>query len=192
MFFEQDFGFRAQLEENWTLIRDELNALLPADYVAWPQQELYQGAWDVFGLYVSGQEIEQNCRRCPQTIELLSGVPNLVSAGFSNLTAGAFIGAHTGYTKTVIRCHLGLIVPEDCAIRVGEETRSWKQGSTLAFDDTYEHEAWNRSDTDRIVMLLDFERPQALCDEDTKQAIEKENLRPEGDISDIAKKLNVQ
>ena len=191
MFFEQDFGFRTHLEQNYQLIRDELDALLPADYVAWPQQELYQGVWDVFGLYVSGQAIEDNCRRCPQTVSLLSCVPNLVSAGFSNLTAGTFIGAHTGYTKTVIRCHLGLIVPDDCAIRVADETRSWKQGSTLAFDDTYEHEAWNRSTTDRIVMLLDFERPLELLDRNTKDAINKENLSPEGDISDIAKKLSL-
>ena len=59
------------------------------------------------------------------------------------------------------------------------------------FDDTYEHEAWNRSTTDRIVMLLDFERPLELLDRNTKDAINKENLSPEGDISDIAKKLRL-
>lgn len=191
MFFEQDFGFRKKIEENWLLVRNELDALLPSDYVAWPQQDLYEGAWDVFGLFVNGEEISENCKRCPKTVNLLQNVPNLVSAGFSNLTAGTFIGAHTGYTKTVIRCHLGLIVPDDCGIRVGTQTRNWRQSETLAFDDTYEHEAWNRSQTDRIVMLFDFERPASMIDDEARIAIEKESLLPEANINDIAKKLGM-
>lgn len=55
--------------------------------------------------------------------------------------------------------HLGLIVPSDCCLRVGDAVKSWKEGKCLIFDDTVEHEAWNNSKEDRIILLLDFARP---------------------------------
>ena len=58
------------------------------------------------------------------------------------------------------RCHLGLVVNDHCALRVGNETRSWQAGRTLVFCDAEEHEAWNRGDTERVVLLLDFRNPE--------------------------------
>jgi len=55
--------------------------------------------------------------------------------------------------------HLPLIVPEGCEFRVGGETRPWVQGRAFAFDDTIEHEAWNRSDRDRAVLIVDAWNP---------------------------------
>ena len=34
-----------------------------------------------------------------------------------------------------------------------------RDGRSLVFDDTYEHEAWNDTDTDRVVLFLDIVRP---------------------------------
>jgi beta-hydroxylase len=36
---------------------------------------------------------------------------------------------------------------------------SWREGEAFVFDDTYEHEVWNDGAEDRVVLLLDFERP---------------------------------
>ncbi len=47
----------------------------------------------------------------------------------------------------------------DCAIRVGEEVRRWQQGQCLVFDDYFEHEAWNRTGEDRIVLIVDLWHP---------------------------------
>ena len=55
--------------------------------------------------------------------------------------------------------HLGLAVPDDCALNVGGEARTWQPGKVLAFDDTYEHEAWNRSERARAVLLMDAWNP---------------------------------
>jgi aspartyl/asparaginyl beta-hydroxylase (cupin superfamily) len=57
-------------------------------------------------------------------------------------------------------CHLPLIVPPDCRFRVGNEVREWEEGKLLIFDDTIEHEAWNESDEDRIVLIFDIWRPE--------------------------------
>ena len=61
----------------------------------------------------------------------------------------------------VLRCHLPLIVPagNKCAIRVGDETREWKEGELMIFDDSFEHEAWNRSDEMRVVLMFDIPNP---------------------------------
>jgi aspartate beta-hydroxylase len=50
-------------------------------------------------------------------------------------------------------------VPDNCAIHVGGEERVWHEGECFTFDDTFEHEAWNRSDSTRVVMLLDVWNP---------------------------------
>ena len=55
--------------------------------------------------------------------------------------------------------HLPLIIPPDCGIRVGSETRGWEEGSCIVFDDTFEHEAWNRSGHTRVVLIFDIWNP---------------------------------
>ncbi len=62
--------------------------------------------------------------------------------------------------KKLHRVHLGLSIPDkgnefDCAIRIANETRAWKEGECLMFDCTTEHEAWNDTDEDRIVLIVD-------------------------------------
>ena len=39
------------------------------------------------------------------------------------------------------------------------ETRHWEEGKSLVFDDTYMHEAWNDTSSDRVVLFMDFVRP---------------------------------
>jgi aspartate beta-hydroxylase len=52
-----------------------------------------------------------------------------------------------------------LIVPPGCGFRVGSEVREWQPGTALVFDDTIEHEAWNDSDEQRVVMIFDIWNP---------------------------------
>ncbi|MBC7881275.1 MAG: aspartyl/asparaginyl beta-hydroxylase domain-containing protein, partial [Anaerolineae bacterium] len=72
------------------------------------------------------------------------------------------IPAHCGVSKGVLRYHLGLIVPaegDQCCIRVDNEIRSWSEGKSLIFDDTFEHEVWNRDPRRRVVLMIDTLRP---------------------------------
>jgi aspartyl/asparaginyl beta-hydroxylase (cupin superfamily) len=78
---------------------------------------------------------------------------------FSLLDAGTHIPPHTGVTNTRLTVHLPLIVPPECVFRVGSETREWVPGKAWVFDDTIEHEAWNRSDSPRAVLIFDIWNP---------------------------------
>ena len=51
------------------------------------------------------------------------------------------------------------MIPDDCALRVGGEDHHWREGEVVVFDDTYEHEAWNRSSRTRVVMIFDLWNP---------------------------------
>ncbi len=159
MYFSPEaFPFTRILEAGWADIRRELEDLHQGSFVPWPERFLYGQGWDVFGLYAFGRKLQQNCDLCPQTTRLVEQVPGLTTAGFSSLAPGTHIAPHTGYTTAVLRCHLGLIVPEGCKMRVGSEVRQWEEGKTLVFDDTVEHEVWHNGDRPRIILLLDFRK----------------------------------
>ena len=75
------------------------------------------------------------------------------------MNPGCEIYPHHGYTGDVLRCHLGLIVPEgDCCLKVDDEVKSWKEGEILFFDDTKRHSAWNKTNDIRIILLTDLKR----------------------------------
>lgn len=161
MFIERDqFEFVCHLEGAWREIRDERLALAPSSFEPWVQREMYGEGWSVYGLYAFGERIDAALRECPKTAAALEAIPGLTTAGFSHLAPGAHIQPHEGWVRTVYRAHLGLVVPDHCALRVGTETRPWRGGECLIFDDTTEHEAWNRSTETRTVLLFDFLRPR--------------------------------
>ena len=66
-------------------------------------------------------------------------------------------------------CHLPLVVPPGCGFRVGGETREWREGELLIFDDTVEHEAWNEGSSERIILIFDVWRPE--IDSEERRAI---------------------
>lgn len=121
--------------------------------------------WDVYFLYNQGERVDRHCEACPQTAAWLDSLPLVRIPGrgptafFSRLRAGAHIPPHHGATNTRLIVHLPLVVPPDCAIRVGNDTHAWKPGELVFFDDTIEHEAWNRSDQDRVVLIFDVWNP---------------------------------
>jgi aspartate beta-hydroxylase len=127
--------------------------------------------WSACFLWEYGIRNDIVCARCPITAAAIEAIPqNRVpgrapSAFFSILKPGAHIPPHTGVTNTRTIIHLPLVVPPDCSFRVGGETREWIEGQAFAFDDTIEHEAWNRSDQQRIVLILDVWNPHLTVDE---------------------------
>ena len=117
--------------------------------------------WRSFFLHGYGYAIDENLARCPVTARVVAGIPGLNSAFFSILAPGTHIPAHRGVTKGLITCHLGLIVPRDCDVRmrVADRVVRWAEGETLVFDDTYDHEVWNDTSGTRVVLLVQFRRP---------------------------------
>jgi aspartyl/asparaginyl beta-hydroxylase (cupin superfamily) len=121
--------------------------------------------WGAFHLWKEGERVDANCARAPRTAAFVETLPLCRIEGrapavfFSILKAGSHIPPHTGVTNVRSIVHLPLIVPGHCGFRVGGETRAWRKGEAFVFDDTIEHEAWNRSDRDRAVLIIDTWNP---------------------------------
>jgi aspartate beta-hydroxylase len=122
-------------------------------------------SWTGHYFYRHGDRREANCAACPVTSRALELLPLSIVKDhgpeilFSVFTAGTHLLAHRGVTNTRVVAHLPLIVPPDCALRVGDEEHAWQEGRVVVFDDTYEHEAWNRSDRIRVVLIFDLWNP---------------------------------
>ena len=127
--------------------------------------------WSAFYLWKDGELVPENAARCPRTLNALADVPRGLirnrspSILFSALRPRARIPPHTGLVNTRLICHLPLIVPPDCGLRVGNDVRTPVEGKAWVFDDTIEHEAWNGSDRTRIILLFETWRPELTEEE---------------------------
>jgi len=128
--------------------------------------------WGALYLWNYGSLDKQNAASAPSAIAALQKAPLPEISGqapmalFSRLKPHTTIPPHNGMLNTRLICHLPIIVPENCgALRVGNEQREWEEGKTLIFDDSIEHEAWNNSDEDRVVLLFEIWRPELSIEE---------------------------
>ena len=116
-------------------------------------------SWKLYGLYLQGQPIDDNLKRCPQTAKILKEVPGLINAGFSVLEPKSKTELHRDYDKSFYRAHIPLKIPEgDCALQVNGYTRRWADSEFFIFDDPLEHEAWNNTNEIRIILIVDIAR----------------------------------
>lgn len=129
--------------------------------------------WGAHYLWENGAPVADHAARAPATMAALATAPMPVIAArspmalYSLLRPDTHIRPHNGMLNTRLICHLPLITNPDCAIRVGNETRAWQQGRLLIFDDSIEHEAWNRGQATRIILLFEIWRPEISMDERT-------------------------
>lgn len=168
-FFDpSDFPWVRQIERNWTVIRNELLEQLDkgrGQLVPYMNEELMSRPkkWRTLGLMFWTIKSKSNCRLFPRTWEVLKQVPNLTAVSFNLLEGQTTIKPHVGNTNAIVRCHLGLIIPDvlpRCGFRVGEESRGWKEGKLLMFCDAHRHTAWNNTNENRYIMVIDVMRPE--------------------------------
>ena len=173
------FSWLEQIEAKTDEIRKELLGLLAVDQTAFlPYIDMQPGTsenkwtslnrssdWSALHLWKDGARNEEACRRAPRTADAVEALPLSDLPGrtptvfFSLLRPGTHLPSHTGVSNVRTIIHLPLVVPEGCSFRVGGETRQWEEGRAWAFDDTIEHEAWNRSDQVRGILIFDVWNP---------------------------------
>jgi aspartyl/asparaginyl beta-hydroxylase (cupin superfamily) len=177
------FPWIEELESAAPAMRAEVEQVLSADqgvepYVQEDSQRASRGhsllndeRWSAFHLWKDGEPVDQNARRCPVTMGLLGRPPIPCIRGrspmalISILRPRTHIPPHSGMLNTRLICHIPLIVPAGCRLRVGAETREVVEGKAMIFDDSFEHEAWNDSQSVRAVLLFEIWRPEITADE---------------------------
>ncbi|MEH2178700.1 aspartyl/asparaginyl beta-hydroxylase domain-containing protein [Nostoc sp.] len=120
--------------------------------------------WQGYQLRFGGKFTQTGLALFPKTVKILHKLePFLYANGLVELIVmkpSVYIPPHKDDMNTSLTCHLGIKLPENCGLKVGGETRNLKKGNILFFDNSFEHEAWNYSQEERVILLLELYHPE--------------------------------
>lgn len=157
----------------------------------WCENNLYEESnpegWNVAPLMINYEIDNIRTKKVPFLMSLVNQIQGLITVSFSMLKPGTWIVPHKGYenySTVLLRYHLGLVIPKgDLGIRVDKRIKVWEEGKSFIFDDSLTHEAWNFTNEDRYVLIIDFARSK---EDDEKIKFEICSLTQE--VKDFLKK----
>lgn len=156
------------LTENYLTIKAEFEKFKKEnELIPYYNQSLASDSkkWQIQPLYFWGKKNKEIEASFPETFKIIEQIDGQLSCSFSVLKPNTQIKPHVGDSNVMYRCHLGLSVPggiEETGIRVQNEKREWREGALFAFCDAYEHEAWNNTDKERWVLIIDVLREEFI------------------------------
>ncbi len=166
---------------------EAMSKKIPSDYTLKQDEHTLHGggSWNWHSLVTKGKLqpsfqllAPRTAALCQGNTDLLTGPPFAYSF-FSSLGPGTHIAPHFGPCNIRLRVHLPLRVPQfvktaasdqtppPLGMRIGggERSLSWERGKPIVFDDTYEHEVWNKTTETRVVLLVDLWHPELSLEE---------------------------
>jgi len=158
----------AILRDNWEVIRDEAQNLSDEGQIKAAEglndagfNSFFRHGWTRYYLKWYGDALPSAMKKCPKTLEILKQTPSVKAAMFASLPSGGKLMPHRDPFAGSLRYHLGLVTPndDDCFILVDGQRHSWRDGQDVLFDETYIHEAHNRTEENRIILFCDVTRP---------------------------------
>lgn len=164
----RDYPAARLLEENFEMVREEAAGVRDearVDYSSVLRNDQAARTWTIYLLYHLGTNVEPVAGTCPRTLALVQSLPRACTAYtwgdfvFSAMNGGTHLRPHCSIDNLRVRIHLGITIPGDCSMRVDTETRSWQEGKCLLFEDSFEHEVWNRSPARRVILIADLWHP---------------------------------
>ena len=150
------------LKDNWKVIRDEGLAIM--DKMATVQDDRSDGwSWLYAPLKLEDEDLEslpslaehsETCKRqAPKTVTLCKNIEGVEAYTFSMVKAGGHINPHRENNQFVT-CMLGLQVEDESYIIADGERRDFKEGEFVIFDYRTLHEVYNKSPSDRLLLLV--------------------------------------
>lgn len=135
--------------------------------------ELLAGSmnWSALSLFKDGMKNDRLAGLMPKTLAMLNKLPlyrideNPFEVFFSLLKAGQHITPHFGQSNHSLTVHLPIVVPKGGYLTVANQKRYWQKGKPIVFDDSFEHEAINPSNEDRIVLIFSIWHPDLSIEE---------------------------
>jgi aspartyl/asparaginyl beta-hydroxylase (cupin superfamily) len=175
---EETFPHLNKIYNNLDIYKKEINNVVKdKSWINWVEKDLYDSKekmdWKIFPFCGFNIWVDQNCQKCPELTKFLKSIPGLKIAILSQMTPGTKLAEHRGWanhSNHVLRCHFNFIIPKNCFISVGDklenskniirEVKKYKQDKWIVFDDSKLHYTWNNGNSNRIVLILDIERPK--------------------------------
>jgi len=178
-FFDQDkiYPELKIINENHHVIVAEYNNIKDKDPKIW--HEWIENQLSVIPLYFFGKWSSKGKELFPTTSLIIEKIPNIRTVAISKLKANSQIQPHIGWgdlANSILRCHYGIDVPENCGCVCDNFVVLHKTGEWLVFDDAKMHSSYNYSKEDRIIIIIDMERPSHVAKGTSKVAYKKEVL----------------
>ncbi|MDI9238789.1 aspartyl/asparaginyl beta-hydroxylase domain-containing protein [Lysobacter sp. LF1] len=160
------------LRANWPAIRDEARRLRELQHIKAADgytdvgfNSFFRRGWKRFYLKWYDDAHPSAAQLCPVTTGLLRDIPSVKAAMFTELPPGSELRPHRDPYAGSLRLHLGLETPNDegCFIEVDGQRYSWRDGQWTMFDETFIHRARNDTQSNRIILFCDVERPLRLA-----------------------------
>ena len=163
------FSGSSDLENSFSVIQAEYKELIKRydDFAPFQEISPHQieisndDKWRLFFLKGANIWFPKNCEQMPNTTDIISDHPSIISAYVSVLGPRKALNPHAGPYSGVLRLHLALDIPNEkkCYLMVNGKKLHWQQGKCVLFDDTYEHTAVNDTDEIRSVLFIDIVKP---------------------------------
>lgn len=156
------------LTDNWQTLREEALKLFDEGHIRAAAKyndlgfnSFYRRGWKRFYVKWYNQPLPSAQALCPKTVALVESIPSINGAMFALLPAGGDLGKHRDPFAGSLRYHLGLSTPNSdaCRIWVDGQEYSWRDGEAVMFDETFIHWAENKTETLRVILFADIERP---------------------------------
>jgi len=115
--------------------------------------------WHTLAFKQWGIKVKSNLKQAPSLANWLRRHPRILSSSLNILNPGAKITEHQGDTDAIVRCHIGLEIPDglpNVGFSVENEDRPWKENEILIFRDAFNHKAWNDSNKRRVILVVDY------------------------------------
>ncbi|CAB4062313.1 ASPH [Lepeophtheirus salmonis] len=165
-----------KIRVEWEKVRDEvLKVKNGSGFLQESENLLDSGSWQQFEIYKQGRKVKNNCLLTPFTCSLFEHFPPARTntrgqIKFSIMSDNTHVHAHCGPTNTRLRIHLPLVVPStadssNLKLRVTDKYLTWKEGEFLIFDDSFDHEVWNNSGGERLVLIFDIWHPEITSEQ---------------------------
>ena len=111
----------------------------------------------------------KNCERfIPKIYNFVKSLKNVRSAVISRMGKNVKLKDHQGWASIsnhILRSHLPIIVEsEKSGLIVNEEKVYHDEKKYIIFDDSINHTGFNESETDRFILIIDFQRPKEAMD----------------------------
>ena len=174
---------------------EEVKLKDPKLWHVWIENQL-----SVIPLYFFGKWSSKGKELFPKTSEIIKTIKRIKTVAFSRLKANSQIQPHIGWgdlANEILRCHYGLQVPEKCGCVCDNWVVLHQNNEWLVFDDSKMHSSYNYSNEDRIIIIIDMERPKEIPKGVSTVAYKKEVLEfinsfyDKEDIDNIKQTLNI-
>lgn len=159
------------LRDNWEVMRDEALQLASEGQISASTalndlgfNSFFRTGWKRFYLKWYDDYLPSAAAQCPKTVAVLKQTPSINAAMFASLPPGGELKPHRDPYAGSLRYHLGLVTPnsDDCYILVDGQRHVWHDGKDVLFDETFIHEAHNKTEKPRIIFFADVHRPMRV------------------------------